>query len=166
MKLVEVVEAEKTLSGSHAWLSREPNQLSLVSPLECDGVTMLGVQLRMRVTSDLLDRAVMIQLESTSPSGKGERLIRIDWRPISPHVNKGNAPDPWKFAVITTSHIHRFEHNYRTEKNAMRRGNLPVAVPIEPDPESFPTLLEFAGKELKIQDLHRIETPDWQGRIF
>ena len=47
----------------------------------------------------------------------------------------------------------------------MIRGNLPVAVPIEPEPETFAELLVFAGNELRIQDLHRVATPEWQAQL-
>jgi hypothetical protein len=165
VKLPEIVGADKDLSGVQIWIAKEPNQLSLVSALEVDGVTLAGVRLRMRATVDLPDRAVMIQLEYNPPKGRSERLIRIEWRPLSPHVNNGKAPIPYKFMKIAGSHIHRFEDNYNVATERMMRTNLPHARPIEPDPGNIRELLELAGKELKISDLHRVETPEWQARM-
>lgn len=165
MKLPEIVGADKDLSGVQIWIAKEPNQLSLVSPLEVDGVTLSGVQLRMRAIKDLPDRAVMIQLEYNPPRGRSERLIRIEWRPLTPHVNNGRAPDPYKFTTIAGSHVHLFEHNYIVAADRMVRHNLPHAIPLEPEPENFIELLEFAGKILKISNLHRVEMPEWQARM-
>ena len=165
VKLPEIVGADKQLSGVQAWIVREPNQLSLVSALEVDGVTLASVQLRMRAIRDLPERAVMIQLEYNPPKGRSERLIRIEWRPLSPHLNTGTAPDPHKFAIIRSSHIHRFEHNYNHAVGRMVRGNLPHAIPLQPEPANFAALLEIAGQELNISDLYRVETPEWQPRM-
>jgi hypothetical protein len=165
VKLPEIVGADRNLSGVQIWIAKEPNQLSLVSALEVDGVTLAGVQLRMRAITDLPDRAVMIQLEYNPPKGRNERLIRVEWRPLAPHVNNGKAPSPYEFMTIAGSHIHRFEHNYNVAGERMVRNNLPHAIPLEPDPENFRELLELAGKELNISDLHRVETPEWQARM-
>jgi hypothetical protein len=97
-------------------------------------VTLAGVQLRMRAVRDLPERAVMMQLEYNPPKGRSERLFRIEWRPLSPHQNTARAPDPYKFAIIRGSHIHRFEHNYNAATDRMVRGNLPHAIPLQPAP--------------------------------
>ena len=47
----------------------------------------------------------------------------------------------------------------------MVRGNLPRAIPLEPDPANFSELLEVASKELKISDLSRVTVPPWQARM-
>jgi hypothetical protein len=163
--LPEILGAAKDLSGVQTWIAKEPNQLSLVSALEVDGVTMASVQLRMRAFLDEPERAVMIQLEYNPPKGRSERLIRIEWRPISPHTNNNKAPEPYRLMILRTSHIHRFEHYYYAAGERMVRGNLPHAMPIEPDPSTFGELLELAAKELRISDLHRVATPPWQARM-
>lgn len=165
MTLPEIVGAAKDLSGIQKWIPKEPNQLSLVSALEVDGVTMASVQLRMRAVLDQPDRAVMIQLEYNPPKGRNERLIRIEWRPITRHTNTNKAPEPFRLMIIRTSHIHRFEHNYHPDGGRMLRSNLPHAVPLEPDPSTFRELLELAARELKISNLHRVATPPWQARM-
>jgi hypothetical protein len=165
VKLPEIVAANKQLSGVQAWMLREPNQLSLVSSLEVDLVTMASVQLRMRALQDEPDRAVMIQLEYNPPNGRNERLIRIEWRPLASHTNDNRAPEPYRLMIIRTSHIHRFEHNYNEAADRMVRGNLPRAIPLDPDPADFSDLLEVASKELKISDLGRVTTPPWQARM-
>jgi hypothetical protein len=67
--------------------------------------------------------------------------------------------------IIHTSHVHRFEHNYNEAGDRMVRGNLPRAIPLEPDPANFSELLEVASKELKISDLSRVTVPPWQARM-
>jgi hypothetical protein len=165
VKLTEIVAASKQLSGTQSWLLREPNQLCLVSALEADGVTMEAVQLRMRALQDEPDRAVMIQLEYNPPRGRNERLIRVEWRPLTSHTNDNRAPEPYRLMIIRTSHMHRFEHNYNEAGDRMVRGNLPRAIPLEPDPANFGELLEVASKELKISDLSRVTVPPWQARM-
>ena len=119
----------------------------------------------MRAFQDEPDRAVMIQLEYNPPKGKNERLIRIEWRPLTSHTNNNRAPEPYRLMIIHTSHIHRFEYNYYEAGNRMIRGNLPHAVPLEPDPADFKELLEVGAKELKIADLSGVTTPPWQARM-
>jgi hypothetical protein len=165
VKLPDIAGAEKQLSGVRVWIVREPNHLSLVSALETEGVTMASVQLRIRAFQDEPDRAVMIQLEYNPPKGRNERLIRIEWRPLTSHTNTNKAPEPYRLMIIRTSHIHRFENNYFEAGNRMVRGNLPHAIPLEPDPSSFDELLEVASKEFRISDLNRVPTPPWQGRM-
>lgn len=165
MQLPELVATDKQLSGVQAWIAKEPNQLSLVSALEVDGVTMASVQLRMRAIQDQPDRAVMIQLEYNPPKGRHERLIRIEWRPLSPHTNNNRAPEPYRLMIIRTSHIHRFGDNYHVAGQRMLRPNLPHAVPLEPDPANFNELLAVASKELRISDLDRVAAPPWQARM-
>jgi hypothetical protein len=163
--LPEIVAADKQLSGVQPWVAKEPNQLSLVSALEVDGVTMASVLLRMRAFQDQPDRAVMIQLEYNPPKGRHERLIRIEWRPLSPHANNNKAPEPYRLMIIRSSHIHRFEDNYYVAERRMLRSNLPHAVPLEPDPANFGELLEVASKALRISDLNRVAMPPWQARM-
>jgi hypothetical protein len=163
--LEEIVEAEKSLSGVQKWIRKEPNQLSMVCALEVDGITMASVQLRMRALEEEPDRAVMIQLEYNPPKGRGERLVRVEWRPLSPHTNNNKAPEPYRLAVLGSSHIHRFGDNYHKPEGRMLRGNLPHAIPLEPDLPSFSELLTFTSKELNILNLNRVATPPWQTRM-
>jgi hypothetical protein len=107
----------------------------------------------------------MIQLEYNPPRGRNEHLIRIEWRPLAPHTNNNKAPERYRLMIICTSHIHRFEHNYFEAGSRMVRGNLPHAIPLEPDPSDFGDLLEVAAKELMISDLSRVATPPWQARM-
>ena len=165
MKLPEIVAAAKALSGTQAWIVKAPNQLSLVAALEVDGVTLASVQLRMRALQDEPDRAVMLQMEYNPPKGRNERLLRIEWKPIGAHANTNKAPEPYRLLIIRTSHIHRFEHNYFAPDDRMLSGNLPHAMPIEPDPSTFVELLDLAAKQFNVMDLKRIATPPWQPRM-
>jgi hypothetical protein len=51
--------------------------------------------------------------------------------------NKGIGPPEFRFRKIAKCHIHPFDLNWRDAAKQLRRGNLPIAVPIELEIENF-----------------------------
>ena len=65
---------------------------------------------------------------------------------------------------MTGSHLHPFSLNWIGPEARMRAGNLPFAIKIVPDPETFREILDFASDALRISDIDRIVTPNWSRR--
>jgi hypothetical protein len=163
--LMHIFSSEKALSFAPAWILRDRHYLSLSCPLEIDGVTIQGLELRAGARASLPDEAVRFQLQHQPAGGKIQHLARIEWRPISIHNNKGLGPLELRNTIIKGCHHHEFGLNFLEASKAMRRGDLKVAVPIEETLADFATLLAFVGKKFRIVNMELIVMPPWQGRM-
>jgi hypothetical protein len=170
VELPEIFAASKTLSGTGHWAERDPrriaNSLTFVAPLEIDGVTVAGLRLRGTALKNLPDEAVCFQLEYHQPRQHGSALARVEWRPLRGHNNKGLGPPEFRFIEIRSSHHHPFELNWRNAAKQLRRGNLPIAVPIGQSLQSFVELLAFVGKEFRIKGIEDVPLPEWTPNLL
>jgi hypothetical protein len=48
----------------------------------------------------------------------------------------------------------------------VRKGNLPIAVDLSPEPPNFSEFLAFLEKELRIEGLGVVPRPPWQATLF
>lgn len=97
---------------------------------------------------------------------KGGPLARIEWLPITTHNNKGIGPVEWRFFDQTGSHHHSFDLNWEHAPSQVKRGALPVSVPISPEP-SFPEIVVLVGKEFRIGPVDWIAAPTlWQRKAL
>lgn len=104
-------------------------------------------------------------MEHHPPTDKGGAICRMEWRPFNGHNNKGLGPEKWKFREIVCSHHHPFYLNWEASEKAVRRGQLPIAIPIEPDPENFREFLALVGKEFRIKNIQCVSEPPWEPLI-
>lgn len=158
----KVVLAKKTLVAAPSWVERGSDGLEFVATLESDGVVLEALSLRGRARKSLADREVVFQLEYHQAQIVGGPICRIEWRPVSAHCNRGLGPKDLRYVIQTGSHHHRFDLNWKWSQDAVRRGNLPIAVPINDDPENFRALLAVVGKEFNIKNIQLITVPPWQ----
>jgi hypothetical protein len=170
MDLPDIFAAEKTMVAVGSWVERDPHRrgdlLTYVSALEIDGVSIPGLRVRATCFRSLPDEAVSIQLEYHRPRQHGGALSRIEWNPLKPHNNKGRGPPEFRFVEITQSHIHPFDLNWNETAKQLRRGNLPIAIPIELELKDFSSLLAFAGKSFRINKIEDMPVPEWRGDLF
>jgi len=157
--LLELFEAQKTIVGKPRWDIRDSMWFCLSCSLDIDGVTIEGLELKGGASQSLPDRAVRFHLQYAPSNKPCIGLARAEWRPTKTHTNRNFEPLP--FARISASHIHRFEHNWMPELQKMRKGDLPVAVPIKPDPRSYLEFVEFVAKEFRIGGLESVGRPSW-----
>ena len=108
---------------------------------------------------------VAFQLEYHRPRQHGSALGRVEWRPIKPHDNNGLGPNEHRFRKIIGTHKHPFDLNWRDAAKQLRRGNLPIAIPIELEINDFYTLLDFVGKEFRINNIEKVPSPGWAPRL-
>jgi hypothetical protein len=71
-------------------------------------------------------------------------------------------PKEFQHILQTGSHHHRFDLNWARSPDAVLRGELPIAVPIENEPTSFRALLALVGKEFRIKKIQSVAVPPWQ----
>jgi len=162
----EVMTLPKILSGQSAWVEDASGRLTYVAALEIANVTVEGLLVRLSVSKSLPDEATMIQLEFPhSPPRRDNAMERIDWRPLHRHTNKNIGPPKLHGMVIEGSHHHRFDLNWLPNQGVMRSANLPMAVPMVPEPQSFVELLELAAAVFRIHNLVTVSVPPWEADL-
>jgi hypothetical protein len=83
-------------------------------------------------------------------------------RPSLPTCPSTHGPKEWRHQNITGCHLHAFDLNHRYAPNEMLRGTLPIALPLEVSPVNFNALLDFAKKELGINNIEWLGVPPWE----
>lgn len=166
--LIDILRATKEMSAAPDWvpLQKDDGRLQFVSPLEIDAVTIQGVQFRAIAHTYAANRAVTFQIEHHAASGVGGPFSRIEWRPLSPHGNKGLGPAEHRFKVIADCHIHPLDLNLAHNETWVRKGRLPIALPISPPLGSYEEALAFVEKEFRIKDVMRMPIPPWTDKIL
>lgn len=169
LELDQIYWAEKSLSPSAGWKRRADDEsLRMVAPLSVGGASVEGLIFGMRAHLLMPDRALSAQIEYHPPGGgrQGGPICRIEWRPIRPHNNKGVGPEKWRFRTLNGSHHHPFDLNWAHSETGVRRGRLPIAVPIEDDPSTYRQALAFFGKEFRIKGVESLPVPPWERRLL
>lgn len=155
-------KAQKTFPLRPQWKPRGDGWLYLISPLDIDGVTIEGLNFRATAKADRPNESVTFQLEYFPPRKglKGGPMARIEWLPLRPHNNKFIGPVHLRGVFQKGTHHHEFDLNWEHSKTCVKKGDLPLAVPIEPEP-TFEEALEFVGKAFRISPVEWISRPSW-----
>ncbi len=160
--------ADKELSIDPDWKRRARDEfVRLVCPLEFDGITVEGLQFTASAHIYSPERSVTFQIEYHAPlrNQRGGPVARIEWRPRSPHNNRGAGPAEHRFKVISGCHIHPFDLNWAHSQSEVRKGNLPIAIPIEPGMASLHEALAFAEKSFRIKGITALPVPPWSEKM-
>ena len=165
VELQKLAEADKEIPGTPSWISMTRNYLSWISPLDIDGVTVEGLQVRVEAHEQLANEAVRAQLEYRAPKGKTEPLARVEWKPLAGHNNKGRGPKDLRFRPFRQTHVHRFALNWDDERQRLFSGNLPIAIPIQ-GVDSYSSFLDICAVELRVKNMSLIPVPPWQERML
>lgn len=112
------------------------------------------------------DADVVFQLEHHPFSEFGGPICRMEWKPLRGHTNKGCGPKALQFREIRGSHHHPFDLNWAHSEKEVKRGKLPIAIPIEPEPTNFRDFLAIIGKAFKIKNIQLIAVPEWQAVLL
>ncbi len=158
--------ANKSIVTKPRWREPGADNLELVAPLDVDGITVEGFRLRVTASKLYPDENVTFLIEHFAPRGMGGQMARIEWRPLKGHDNKGNGPSGVRHVKMTGSHHHSFDLNWTYAASQVRRGNLPIALPLTDEPADFKSLLAFAGKEFRINNIDWVKEPPWQPPIW
>ena len=159
----------KSLVSPVSWPPADSNgYMEFVVPLSVDGVTVEGLSLRGACYESHANESVMLQIEVGKPGIRTRiPLSRVDWRPLNgPHRNPRSGNSEYSGLVIGGSHYHPFDLNWVNANLTMRSGNLPFAIEILPDFQSFAEMVDFVEKRFKINKLGQIEYPRWVERLL
>jgi hypothetical protein len=145
---------------------KDGDYLVCASPFDdASGITLQGLQLRGKTKAATPDRNVSFLIVHETLQLRPKPVARIDWKPFHEHNNKGNGPPELRFKVISGSHHHRFQENWDSVTATVIGKNLPVAVPIDPDPPDFSALLALLKKEFRILNAESIDVPPWEAAL-
>ena len=156
----------KFLSGDvFEFIEKDDTYLSLKSALGVEGVLREGYLLRINCLLKHPNKNVTIQMEREI-DGRSRPFIRIEWNPKTQHTNPNKGPSQYRLKKIDTSHIHRPEENFELGlEKAILRGNLPIAIPLESNPQDWEALMALAGGLLNVRDLAKIKEPPWKAML-
>jgi hypothetical protein len=169
-QLRHLSSARKSVSRVTIWKSASRGEAAICrldAPLSIQGHYVPGLKLKGTAQAHLPDQDVTLQLVyQREIYSRRFHLVRVEWRPLRTHFNDGGAPAAIRFRQIVGSHYHPFDLNSRRGLNALLAShNLPVAVPLEPEPRNYWEFLDIAGQLLNIDALAQIGEPPWAPRL-
>lgn len=142
-------------------------RFEMAFPLKIDGAVVEGLEIRAKALADFPERAVCFHFQYHAAKVPCVPLSRIEWNPMSAHTNPFDSAHPLSRLECKSTHIHRFSDNWLDHSQRMRTGNLPFAVPIDPNPATFAELLDFVSDALRIAGMKSIQPPPWvEGDLF
>jgi hypothetical protein len=154
--------ADKQLSVFPEWKGNGSEFMRFVAPIDIDSVTEQGLFFTAKVHIYSPDSWVTFQLEYQSRDfPKGPPFSRFEWKPKAPHNNKGLGPHELRHTYIHGTHFHPFDLNWQHSEVKVRRGELPIALPVTQNIETFKEALEFTQNCFRINNVVDIPTPPW-----
>lgn len=169
LRLSEIANAQKELPSGLIWndapsdaRSRPRHEARIA--LLTEGVGLEGVFLRVWCPKTINAWEFGLQLEYYPENRRAIALARMDWK--VGHTNPNKGPDDLRLLDIQSTHLHSFHDNYISPEDRMRSGNLPLASPVVPDPESLPEFLAVAEDLLRIKGLSEVSQPPYQGELL
>ena len=159
--------ADKTLDTPVSWVEDDQGNFRFNRTLDVDGVTEQGFTLFGRAVAILPGQNVTLGLRWSEGLGRGGNFERLDWKPKDAHNNRGLGPLNLRHVLIEGTHHHRLTDNAELAIGLTRAmaENLPVAVPLEPEP-AWPDFLLAAALRWKIRTLVHMPEPPWQDDLL
>src|SRR5271166_2285918 len=153
-----IITARKRLIGIREWHLKPNRGASVVSTfearIEIDGTLPRGVWFRASVRPRQIDSATF-QLECDLPDKRSHLpLYRLDWRPLSIHVNGQNGPEELRGLVFGAGESHEhicFDHSADRE-GRLRAGGVHSATKIDPDFPSYADALAYVCAKLNLSN--------------
>lgn len=140
------------------------------APLDIGGVTEPGFVLHGGCYINRPDVHVTLELRISKSLGRRTRpLERIDWRSLSgghSNATRKGLPKEVSGRRVSCTHLHAFELNYLYSECRMRAHDLPYAAEIDEDLDSFESLLKYAGKRFRINNIHVVSPPSWEYNLL
>lgn len=163
-RLPLLVAPAKSISVFPGWADPEPetNYVWFNAPLEIGGVTEPGLVLHGGCYIHRPDCNVTFELRlGRATLHRAVALERIDWRSLQGgHTNqRRHGGDGGR---VSWTHVHLFGLNWIDTRGRMRAGNLPLAKDIDEQLNDFADVLEFTGKQFKINNIGVVSEPGWE----
>jgi hypothetical protein len=164
----DLMKAEKKLLFRPQWDDvSDPRYVVFTVPLDGSGLSVGRFELRAKVSKQFVDRDALMQLEFARTARDRVGLARCQWRPFETHINKAWGPEGFALKTFDRdSHHHPFGFNYLPNEGRMRRGNLPAAVPINPDPATLSEFFVFCGQCFNIENIKLVSLPSRTPDLF
>ena len=163
-RLRDLLSVAKTSAVPITWTT-EGRNFRFQVPLDIDGITEPGLTLIGRASTAVADRHVSLNLAYRTPEGAGGTFERLDWRPIDPHNNKGNAKPDLAWTQILGTHHHPWALNEHLRMEEAL-DDLPVAEAVQPEPAIWAELLRFAARVWNIDSLKDLPLPPWEPSLL
>ena len=165
MSFDALVNQPKLLVNFPGWQrsGHEMNSLWFDAPLEIGGIVEPSFTLHGEARLDMPDRNVGLELVYRYPnSSRRFALVRLDWLSWKGgHTNPRRRNWPLRGKRVGATHAHPFELNFLPHKRAMRPGDLPIAVEIDGELQTFEQARAFAGFLLGISNIELVSRPPW-----
>lgn len=158
-RLSELAAAQKTMSSALGWSSGGGFSAG-VARLSADGYEDSEMQLRVKAPHRANRHGLLVQVEYKRGERDLVKLERIDWK--TGHGNGEKGPAALRLLTMDSTHWHRFEINYKEDVDEMLSGNLPIAQPVLPDPDSVNDLLNVCEQYLKVSGVSSVQLPPYQ----
>jgi hypothetical protein len=170
MPLEAMFHAEKAIATVPVWSQPEPETdfVWFLAPLEINGVVEANFVLFGGANHKLADRNVIFELQVGAPGQRKKiPLARVEWRSIKGgHSNRRRGGNASSERRVSDTHYHSFEANWVASERRMRSGNLPQAVGLEEEPQSFESLREVIGNLFRINNISIVPKPPWEYNLF
>lgn len=160
--IIDLIAAEKTFAARPRWDDQsDPRYFVFLAALTVGDVTIGGFEVRAKISKQFVERDAFMQLEYTSTGRNREELWRCQWRPFETHQNRAWGPPGYELAkFVSQSHHHPFMENWIETEKRMRRGSLPAALPVDPDPKTLSDFLDFCGRCFRSKNMGLVEVPE------
>lgn len=158
--------ARKRLPAPRNWVEVKPDYLELVSPLDIEEVTIQNLRLRITARKSLPDECITAQLEYFVERKIGGPFCRFEWKPIKGHNNHSHGPPDLHHVVQTGTHYHGFEINWHYCAKFVRKGNLPISIPVTKPLHSYKDAIDFMADEFKIDNVEFVPPPPWEEALL
>jgi hypothetical protein len=165
-RLRDLLAAPKSLGSEPEWRT-DGDKLTLAAPIEIDGVTEEGLQLRGSALLRHEMREVTLGLVYLPGGETGGMFERIDAWPLHEHANKGHGPSALRFRtfLVGETHHHGLENNRHLPIEQLLN-DLPVAERIDPQPNSWRALMRHASKAWNFEPDLMLTSPPWQPDLW
>jgi hypothetical protein len=157
--------ADKTVDTPVSWVEDDQGNFRFSRPLDVEGVTEQGFTLFGRAVAILPGQNVTLGLRWSDGLGRDGNFDRLDWKPKDAHNNRGLGPPNLRHVLIEGSHHHSLSENAGIGLTRALAENLPVAVPLEPEP-AWPDFLSLVALRWKIPTLVHMPEPPWQNDLL
>lgn len=134
----------------------------MAASLENNEGLIQNVSFNARCSARMPDELVRLMLLTIDTTGKERCFARVEWR-SSPHDNLKAVCGDLQGVSAGRSHYHDpCLHRHLSLEQFFGGDDLPIAVSLDPQPETYRELLEIAARLLHIENLREIEEPPWQ----
>lgn len=155
----------KALAARPKWRLDDGGRFRLQVPLMVDGIVVEGLFLYARCSQSEPGRDVSFMLVN-SPTGESRQVIdRIDWKPLTSHLNKNSGPSELRLKLINGTHRHSLYDNLKLD-GEVRSKNIPIAREVDQRLETFESLVDFVQSLYKIDGVKFVPLPLWVEDLF